>query len=143
MRSKGYWGYDAAFLEACRADLTVSGSEAGASMLAVVDATVLGFHLLGEAEGLAEPDPMLGQLAMLFVDPSAVGTGLGRRLLADAVRTARSRGWGALRIESDPHAEPFYLAHGARRIGAVPSSVVPGRELPLLELDVPSLGVGE
>ncbi len=143
MRSKAIWGYDAGFVEACRTQLSLSGSEAAASTLAVVDTTVLGFHLLGEAEGLAEPDPTLGQLAMLFVDPAAIGTGLGGLLLADAVRAARSRGWRALRIESDPHAEPFYRAHGASRIGAVPSSVVPGRKLPLLQLDIPSLVVGK
>jgi len=39
-----------------------------------------------------------------------------------------------LRIASDPHAEAFYLACGAVRVGAAASASIPGRELPLLEL---------
>jgi GNAT superfamily N-acetyltransferase len=60
LRSKGYRGYDAAFLEACR-----------------------------------------GELLMLFVDPPAIGSGVGRVLLDDALRYASRLGWSALRIESD------------------------------------------
>jgi len=74
---------------------------------------------------------------MLFVDPTDIGSGVGRALLDDAVRYAARRGWSTLRVESDPGAEGFYVAHGARRVGAVPSGSVPGRELPLLDLPVP------
>ena len=77
---------------------------------------------------------------MLFVEPSAIGRGVGRALLADARRDAASRGWTTLRVESDPGAEGFYLAHGARRVGLVSSGSVTGRELPLLELPVPLAG---
>ena len=36
-------------------------------------------------------------------------------------------------LGSDPHAEAFYLAAGAVRIGSRPSDSIAGRELPLLE----------
>ena len=125
LRSKGYWGYDAAFLEACRAELTLTLDQAGAARVVRDGDALLGFHLLDD-----------GELLMLFVEPSAIGRGVGRLLLDDAVRVAASRGWTTLRIESDPGAEGFYLAHGARRVGSVPSGSVAGRALPLLELAV-------
>lgn len=39
-----------------------------------------------------------------------------------------------LTIDSDPHAEAFYLHFGAVRVGATPSTVRPDRLLPRLEL---------
>lgn len=134
LRSKGYWGYDAAFLAACRSELTLSRDQAAAArVVRDADGSVGGFYLLGpDPDG----DPVRGELLMLFVDPSAIGSGIGRALLDDAVRYAARRGWSVLRVESDPGAEGFYVAHGARRVGLVPSGSVPGRELPLLELPV-------
>jgi len=97
------------------------------------DGAVRGFHL-------SVPDPAgypnRGELLMLFVDPPAIGRGVGRALLDDALRYAARLGWSALRVESDPGAEAFYVAQGARRVGTVPSGSVAGRELPLLELSV-------
>ena len=134
LRSKGYWGYDAAFLEACRAELTLTPDQAAAArVVRASDGAVRGFHL-------SVPDPAghpnRGELLMLFVDPPAIGSGVGRALLDDALRYAARLGWSTLRVESDPGAEGFYVAHGARRVGTVPSGSVPGRELPLLELSV-------
>lgn len=137
LRSKGHWGYDAAFLEASRAELTLDANQAAQTVVAAVGAgragRWAGFHLL-----VAGTEPALAGacLEMLFVDPPFIGQGVGRALLADAVATAAARGWRSLRIESDPGAEPFYLAHGARHIGAVASGSVAGRSLPLLELPI-------
>ena len=136
LRSKAHWGYDAAFLEACREELTLTPEQAGGTRVVRDSAgTVVGFHLLAP-----DPDdrPGRGELLMLFVDPSAMGSGVGRVLLEDAVASAGERGWTALRVESDPGAEGFYVRHGARRVGRVPSGSVAGRELPLLELPAPS-----
>ena len=134
LRSKGFWGYDATFLDACRAELTLTPDQAAAArVVRGADGTVRGFHLLGpDPDG----DPGSGELLMLFVDPTEIGRGIGRALLEDAVRYAARRGCSTLRVESDPGAEAFYVAHGARRVGTVPSGSVPGRELPLLELPV-------
>jgi GNAT superfamily N-acetyltransferase len=132
LRSKGHWGYGAAFLEACRAELTLTADQAAAARVVHADdGSVCGFHLLA-----ADLDSMpgRGELLMLFVDPPAIGHGVGRALLEDAVGAAAGRGWSVLRVESDPGAEGFYLANGAVRVGTVPSGSVPGRELPLLEL---------
>jgi len=131
LRSKAYWGYDHEFLELCREDLAVTAAHIATRDLgiAVDGERVLGFFMLGESGDV---------LDMLFVDPGAMGRGVGRMLLDEAVRIARTRGIRALLIDSDPFAEGFYLAAGARRIGEVASGSIPGRVLPQLELLVES-----
>jgi hypothetical protein len=52
------------------------------------------------------------------------------------LQEAKSRGYSSFRIESDPYAEAFYLLHGAVCIGSVPSTLLEGRMLPLLEVGV-------
>jgi GNAT superfamily N-acetyltransferase len=77
---------------------------------------------------------------LLFVEPQAIGTGVGRALYHHVLATARALGFTALRIEADPNAEPFYRAMGARPVGVVPSGSIPGRELPVLEVALPATG---
>lgn len=132
LRSKGHWGYDAAFLDACRAELTLSPEQASQAVVAVHRDAVVGFHLLER-----ETDPEVadtGRLGMLFVEPATIGSGVGRLLLDDAVRRARDRGWQRLVLDADPGAEGFYLRMGARHVGEVPSGSVAGRTLAVLEL---------
>jgi len=83
--------------------------------------------------GFAAVDPGADPPALdaLFVDPPAMGQGAGRRLLAAARAAARRRGIEALAIDSDPGAEGFYRAHGARPAGTRRSPST-GRELPHL-----------
>jgi GNAT superfamily N-acetyltransferase len=130
LESKAWWGYDDAFMDACRDELTVRAAdvERGRVRVAEHDGDLLGFHGV-----MFSPEP---ELEWLFVAPAAIRHGVGRALLDDARRIARSAGVPSLRIESDPNAEAFYVAHGARRIGEVPSESIPGRVLPLLELDL-------
>ena len=73
-------------------------------------------------------------LADLFVEPGAIGRGYGRQLWEHAVATARRLGARRLVLQSEPHAEGFYRAMGAERIGEAPSTVFPGRSLPLMRL---------
>jgi GNAT superfamily N-acetyltransferase len=130
-RSKAHWGYDKTFMAACRAELTLSASqvESRRTMVADQDGRVLGFVTV-------EGGPPEGELGMLFVDLDAIGQGIGRLLFEHAVAAARGLGFARLVIESDPHAEPFYLALGAIRIGMTPSGSIPGRGLPLLAVTV-------
>ncbi|MFI0776774.1 GNAT family N-acetyltransferase [Streptomyces sp. NPDC021212] len=128
LRSKGHWGYDEEFLTACREELTMSEGELAARRTTVAEegGRVLGFSTL---EGAAPH----GWVGMLFVDPPAIGSGVGRLLYRHVLETGGHLGFTRLTIDADPHAEPFYLAMGARRIGTAPSGSIPGRMLPLLE----------
>jgi len=130
LASKAHWGYDDAFMEMARPELTVTPQwlEAVPTWVAEADAELLGMFGLGV-------DGEKADVEHFFVAPSAIGSGVGRllwdRLVAEAEKTTASH----IMIDADPNAEGFYLAMGARRIGAVPSATVPGRLLPLLRYD--------
>ncbi|MCX4535092.1 GNAT family N-acetyltransferase [Streptomyces sp. NBC_00841] len=128
LASKGHWGYDEAFLAACRDELTMHAADIDRRRTAVAeeDGRVLGFTTL-------DGTPPEGALGMMFVAPDALGRGIGRLLFEHTMTEARRLGFACLTIDADPNAEPFYLAMGAVRIGATPSGSIPGRELPLLE----------
>jgi GNAT superfamily N-acetyltransferase len=127
MTSKAYWGYDEGFLEACRAELALSGEEIAASTVIVAEeeGRVRGFARLAGT-------PPRGELTHLFIDPEAIGLGIGRRLFSEIQARAVSRGFTAIVIDSEPAAAGFYRAMGAREAGRVPSGSIPGRELPRL-----------
>jgi GNAT superfamily N-acetyltransferase len=133
LRSKAHWGYDPDFLAACREDLAIRPEWCDGVRLVVAEQDGV---LLGYARVAGEPP--VGELAGLFVDPAAIGRGVGGLLLRHAVGIAAGLGMTLLEIDSDPHAEPFYRHAGAVRTGESPSTVDPDRLLPRLELDVPA-----
>jgi len=128
--SKAHWGYDDAFMDACRAELTITRADLETARVRVaVDTRVDGFH------GVRN-----GELVWMFVAPDAIGRGIGRTLLLDACAVARAAGNEVLRIEADPHAAAFYEHLGARRVGEVASASIAGRVLPLYEMALSSIG---
>ena len=128
LRSKAHWGHDAAFLERARPELTVAREDLDRLLVRVAErgGAVLGFSAVD-----LESEPP--ELVALFVDPEAMGGGVGRSLLSRALDEAGAAGASQLVVESDPDAEPFYLARGAERIGSRVSAST-GRELPLLRI---------
>jgi GNAT superfamily N-acetyltransferase len=131
LRSKGHWGYDAAFLAACRQELTVDPVHCDGTRVVVAEraGAVLGFYRVAG-------QPPIGELTDLFIDPPAIGEGVGTGLLTHARHQASSRGFTVLIIDADPHAEGFYLHAGARRVGQIPSATMPDRALPRLHLSL-------
>jgi GNAT superfamily N-acetyltransferase len=131
LRSKAHWGYPPDFLDACRSEFTYRSAEVEARRIVVAESAgrLLGFYSL-------DGEPPRGELGNLWVEPDVIGTGLGRRLWQHAMEAARAAGFTALRIDADPYAEGFYLAMGATRVGQTPSGSIPGRLLPLLEVEV-------
>ena len=77
-------------------------------------------------------DDDVAELDDLFVEPAAMGQGVGRSLWRHAVATAANLGYSEMVWQSDPQAEGFYLALGAQREGALESTVMPGRMLQLM-----------
>ena len=122
LRSKAHWGYDPDFMEACRAELTITPGQVAAWP------TIVAGPAGGPASGLAqfsvEGDRVW--LEKLFVDPGAMGRGIGRALFTWAIDAARERGGRVLVIEADPQAVPFYQRLGAVPVGHAPSASIPG-----------------
>ncbi len=131
LRSKAVWDYSPQFIAACRSALVVSVQliTTAPVFLLEVEGAAAGFYVLEAWNGLAD-------LAFFFIEPGFIRQGWGRILWEHAVRTAQQMGFSALRVESDPNAESFYIKMGARRTGEVPSTVMEGRRLPLLEYDL-------
>jgi GNAT superfamily N-acetyltransferase len=128
-RSKAHWGYDQEFMDRAQDALTVRPDMIRDDRVVVAerDGVLLGFYqLCGE--------PPAGRLEDLFVDPAAIGTGLGRVLIEHAFAAAGRRGFRTLEWESDPNAEPFYRHLGAERVGE--REVSYGRSLPVMRIAV-------
>lgn len=130
LRSKAHWGYDADFMAACVAELTLRPGDLQTSRVILADDHgLVGVAQVGALEREAE-------LLKLFVDPTRIGEGIGRRLMDWCIDTARDMGATTLRIEADPQAAAFYEWLGAMQTGVVASGSIPGRVLPVLELPV-------
>ncbi len=127
-RSKAHWGYDEDFMNACRAELAVTAARIARENLYVYDA---GDGPEGTYELGIDGDE--GEVGLMFVDPNSMGKGIGGALWRHMEAQARERGLRRLVIDSDPQAEGFYQAMGARTIGTTPSGSIPGREIPHLE----------
>lgn len=129
LRSKRHWGYPDAFFVAMTPVMTITPSDlaraADHAEVLEADGRLLGVIRLRCRTELAF-------LEDLWVDPPAMGRGLGRRLFERATEVARGWGKGVLEFESDPHAEAFYLHLGAVRVGMSPSAAIPGRSIPLM-----------
>jgi GNAT superfamily N-acetyltransferase len=136
VRSKAHWGYDAAFMRKCAVALLVSEASiaAGRVLVATDDEgrTIGTVSVADEDEG--------PELALMFVDPPAIGSGAGRALFEAAAKLARRLGYSRMAILADPNAAPFYERMGARFVRNAPSDAVPGRTLPLYEYDLTAEG---
>jgi N-acetylglutamate synthase-like GNAT family acetyltransferase len=127
-RSNASWGYDDEFIELSAPELVVTSDEIQSLVVRVAEreGRIVGFSAL-------DADAVPPELVALFVEPTAVRTGVGRALLEHAMDQALALGIEQMVVESDPNAEDFYLAHGAQRVG-MRRSASTGRSLPLLGL---------
>jgi GNAT superfamily N-acetyltransferase len=134
IRSKAHWGYDSGFMREAAAGLTVTTGMIEQGRVLVAEGRNGG--LLGVA--CVEKMPADGKfdLSLLFVEPSAIHTGVGYTLFEAAVRHVDGQGGRSLSILADPFAEGFYRHLGAVRVGEAPSDTIPGRHLPLLEYKI-------
>lgn len=67
-------------------------------------------ELNGEVVGFGEA--AAGVIVAVYVDPSAIGQGVGRAILAHALNCARRDHAGPIRLESTLNACGFYKRHG-------------------------------
>jgi GNAT superfamily N-acetyltransferase len=129
LRSKAHWGYDAEFMRRCVPSLTVS--EEGIAQGCVLVATDRAGHAIGTVSVMRDGED--AELGLMFVDPSAIGRGVGRVLFGQAVELARRLGHRRMTILADVNAAPFYERMGARFLRHLPSDAIAGRMLPFYE----------
>ena len=134
LRSKAHWGYSAAFLDACRAELSYSQrqieDDSTEFVIAMAGDAVAGFYALKQLTAIEF------ELEALFVEPDYIGQGFGRALLDHAKRAVVRNGGRCIVIQGDPHAENFYRAAGGTPAGHRNSESIPGRRLPVLSIDL-------
>lgn len=140
-RSKAHWGYDADLLRRWADDLSIRPDDIDRDAVLVVETgdepcRIVGFARVAEGVRHAGGDAAPAQLKDLWVEPTEMGSGIGRALFAAACEVARTLPAPGVLIVADPNAEGFYLRMGARRIGEEASDVVNGRRLPILLLDL-------
>ncbi|MEM7054551.1 MAG: GNAT family N-acetyltransferase, partial [Pseudomonadota bacterium] len=82
VRSKAYWGYSTAFMDACREELSVSAYDISNSSreyeVCEVNASVVGYFAI---EPISKSEY---ELQALFVEPLHIGCGYGRILIEQA-----------------------------------------------------------
>jgi GNAT superfamily N-acetyltransferase len=134
IRSKAHWGYSPEFLESCRSELAVDANRIGSDdfkcKVAADTNGILGFYIVEKiSEGVYE-------LEALFVEPEHIGKGIGRLLVQHAIKLLSESRASRLIIQGDPNAARFYVAAGARQVGFRESNSIPGRHLPLFEIEL-------
>ena len=130
MRAKASWGYDAAFMAACREELTLTPQKMAdwQVWVAECDGAVAGMIALSLTDGAEVED--------FFVEPDFQGRGVGNALMATLVAAARAAGATRLEVDADPNAEAIYARLGFVTVGLSPSASIPGRRLPRMRLDL-------
>jgi GNAT superfamily N-acetyltransferase len=127
--AKAHWGYFPETLDTWRSQLTIADADIQAKpvFVAMADGEVAGFYSLAAAGSSWELDN-------LWVLPKFMDRGIGRSLLAHALDVAWNQGAAEVTVDSDPNAEPFYLACGAIRRGELPAPIAedPSRVRPQL-----------
>ncbi|MFT5674113.1 MAG: N-acetylglutamate synthase-like GNAT family acetyltransferase [Paraglaciecola sp.] len=134
LRSKGHWGYDQEFLRQCTVELSYTPEQLSSPRfyfaVAENNTQIVGFYGLNLCENSTT------ELEALFVEPASIGLGIGKMLLSDALHTLKQRGAEKLLIQGDPNATEFYQRNGGKLIGQLASHSIPGRNLPLFEINV-------
>ncbi|KGX91137.1 acetyltransferase [Pontibacillus halophilus JSM 076056 = DSM 19796] len=129
LQSKGYWGYDEAFMAECRSVLTLTEEYVGKNPTYLYERN-------GKPIAFYSMVLDKGELDYFYVHPDYIGSGIGQKMWQHVLETARTYALSALIIQSDPHAHPFYTKMGAVTIGQIDSEVDTSRKLPLLQVTI-------
>jgi N-acetylglutamate synthase-like GNAT family acetyltransferase len=125
MRAKASWGYDAAFMEQCRAELKVTPEKMGTWTVWVAehDGQLAGVIALAT-------DGVRAEVEEFMVEPCVQGVGTGQALMDTLLAECRRLGLQSVGLDADPNAETIYLKFGFSTVGRSPSQSIPGRTLP-------------
>ncbi len=132
MRSKAHWGYDQAFLDACRDELTVTPEKISKTLTLVAQ---IGGRIVGFA-GLTLGRDAESAFEVIFIEPDMIGAGIGGVLMTALIRYAKEEGLKRIFVDSDPNARGYYEHFGFKFLEDTPSGSIPGRRIPRLVLKI-------
>ena len=122
--AKGHWGYDADRVRGWAVELDLPHDV----WIAWDGAPALGWV------GVTRSSAQRYELDDLWIDPPAIGRGVGTELFRFACDQARKAGASFLRWQAEPHAVGFYERMGATTVGEARSEW--GRMLPLMQVEL-------
>lgn len=137
-RAKASWHYPERWLAAWHEQLTLRPEHLLRWRVRVAEnaGTVAGFAAV-------DVDAHPAGLEHCWVDPPAMGQGVGRALVLDGAGLAAQAGHHTLEVESDPHAVGFYRRLGGHVVGSVHAPVLGRpRQLPLVRFTLPMASPG-
>ena len=106
--SKAHWGYDRDFVRSWAQGLSFESAQE--RWVAELDGEIVAWA------ALVPPTDGVAVLDDLWVDPAAMGRGLGRRLFLLAADRARDLGAERLEWGAEPNAVGFYEKLGGRKL---------------------------
>ena len=132
LAAKRHWGYPDAWIEKWRPELEIAAAEIEKTETyrALIGTESVGFYRL-------TPKSRMLELEHIWVLPSQMGKGVGRRLFEHAVQRTRALGFRFFEIQADPNASGFYDRMGCVRTGTVVNEIDGCRhELPLFRYEI-------
>lgn len=125
IKSEGYWGYDADYMERFKAIYKVTEEFIKNNPTFVIkeDNIIIGFYglLIGKEKT---------ELEYLFIEPNYIGKGYGKILWNHMISICKELGIKELIIVTSPQAKDFYVKMGAVYKGDVESLVNKDRLIP-------------
>ncbi|MGK0463252.1 MAG: N-acetylglutamate synthase-like GNAT family acetyltransferase [Candidatus Azotimanducaceae bacterium] len=132
LRAKQSNGYDDLFMDACKDELSVKASHMKENEYWVAElCTVCGFVCLADG-----PEPRVGELRALFIEPDWQRCGVGRCLWLKIRQRAESKGIEKVQVDADPASVAFYESNGFDITENVPSGSINGRFIPRMEIQI-------
>jgi L-amino acid N-acyltransferase YncA len=94
------------------------GADGFLTLVATDGATIVGFATIGpyrHQQDRAVLDPTVGELLAIYLEPTRIGTGVGRALLAEALTALTDRGYREVRLwvlDANARSRRFYEKAG-------------------------------
>lgn len=130
-RSKAYWGYSQKQIEQWHDELLITEDYIHENEVYLIrhEGSIVGYYSYFELEkGFCKLDN-------LFVEPDFIGAGFGKSLMTHFLNQIRMAGFKKASLDAEPKATAFYQRFGFQIVDQLQSSI-PGRTLPIMELDL-------
>lgn len=127
-KSKAYWGYSEEQLLKWDSNLTISKVyiENNTVFTLTNDNKIIGYYSYITKEKNAILDN-------LFILPEYIGKGFGKYLMSHFLNRMKNEKFEKVTLDSEPHAENFYLKIGFKKIGEFETSIK-NRFMPIMEM---------